>query len=161
MQNELAAAIALYGDRVLVVRRSKHERFLPCRWGVPCGKVEKGELPEHAVVRELKEETGLVAEDVQFVGVSTFKSEWRGQPILNVQRNYLVHPKEPSRPFRKRARYGEPPTVDLPADDQAYEWVSAADVKNFGLDDHNLETILQGLSKTRYRELVGSGPARP
>jgi 8-oxo-dGTP diphosphatase len=159
-QNELAAAIAVFGDRILIVRRSKDEGFLPLNWGVPCGKVEKGELPEHAVVRELKEETGLVAEKVQFVGKSTFKSDWQGRRIDNVQSNYLVLTRIPKRPFRRKARYDKPPRVDLPAKDQAYEWVPAADVKNFGLDDHNLEAICQGLSKTRYSEMVDSGLAR-
>jgi len=35
---------------------------------IPAGKLEKGEDPDLAVIRELKEETGLSAEKIQFMG---------------------------------------------------------------------------------------------
>ena len=49
----LAAAVTVHRDRVLVVRRSETERFLPRVWGVPCGKIDPGESADDAAVREL------------------------------------------------------------------------------------------------------------
>ena len=40
-EDELAAAIVVHNDRVLVVRRSKEEVFLPRNWGIPCGKIDR------------------------------------------------------------------------------------------------------------------------
>ncbi|MFD8263128.1 NUDIX domain-containing protein [Streptomyces griseoluteus] len=55
----LVAAIAVRNDRVLLLQRSEGEKFLPGAWGVPCGKIEFGEELEDAVLREMKEESGL------------------------------------------------------------------------------------------------------
>lgn len=37
-------------------------------WEIPAGKLEVGEVPDEAIVRELREETGLVAEEVTRLG---------------------------------------------------------------------------------------------
>jgi ADP-ribose pyrophosphatase YjhB (NUDIX family) len=38
-------------------------------WGVPGGKIDRGEAAEAALVREFQEETGLAVRDVRFVAV--------------------------------------------------------------------------------------------
>jgi len=50
-------AVIFYQDRVLLVKRSNH----PAKgmWAVPGGKIRAGETMQHALVREIKEETGL------------------------------------------------------------------------------------------------------
>jgi 8-oxo-dGTP diphosphatase len=80
----LAAAVVVHDDRVLIVRRSKTERFLPCVWGVPCGKVDPDEEARDAAVRELREETGLSGTVVRRLGQSVFSSLWRGQTVRNL-----------------------------------------------------------------------------
>jgi mutator protein MutT len=45
-------------DRVLLARQPDGRRFVG-RWSLPGGGVEPGEHPEQAVVREVREETGL------------------------------------------------------------------------------------------------------
>jgi phosphoglycolate phosphatase len=50
-------------DRMLLVRTHKWSN----RWGIPGGKIKRGEKAEAALIRELKEETGLEVTDVQFV----------------------------------------------------------------------------------------------
>ena len=53
-------AVVLRGDKVLVVRRGNPP--LAGRWGFPGGVLELGETVAEGAMRELKEETGVVAE---------------------------------------------------------------------------------------------------
>ena len=46
------------GD-VLLLKRSKSSHFAPEKWGFPGGKIEKGETPQEAAIRETMEETSL------------------------------------------------------------------------------------------------------
>lgn len=54
------------GGRLLLVRRANP----PAQglWSIPGGRVEPGESDEHAVIRELREETGLVGRVQREVG---------------------------------------------------------------------------------------------
>ncbi|MER6913341.1 NUDIX hydrolase [Streptomyces sp. NPDC000594] len=54
----VAAGVILRDGCLLLVRRRVPEGALI--WQFPAGKVERGESPKDAVVREVKEETGLV-----------------------------------------------------------------------------------------------------
>jgi 8-oxo-dGTP diphosphatase len=53
-------AVVLDGDRVLLIKRG-HEP-LKGQWSLPGGGVELGETLEQAIVREVREETGLDVE---------------------------------------------------------------------------------------------------
>jgi 8-oxo-dGTP pyrophosphatase MutT (NUDIX family) len=58
-----AFAIILHSNQVLLVKaRDKHN------WQLPGGRLESGETPIEAVLREVKEETGLTAEILQMTG---------------------------------------------------------------------------------------------
>jgi mutator protein MutT len=50
-------AVVIQGDKVVLIRRGKEP--LRGRWVVPGGTVELGETLEEALVREMREETGL------------------------------------------------------------------------------------------------------
>jgi ADP-ribose pyrophosphatase YjhB (NUDIX family) len=58
------AAVIVTEDGVLLQRRDDNGK-----WGLPGGAVEPGESVEAALVREVREETGLEVEPVRLVGV--------------------------------------------------------------------------------------------
>lgn len=60
----VAIVLALRDDRVFVARR-KAESHLGGTWEFPGGKVESGEEPVAAALRELREETGLAATELE------------------------------------------------------------------------------------------------
>ncbi|MEV5611963.1 (deoxy)nucleoside triphosphate pyrophosphohydrolase [Streptomyces sp. NPDC052225] len=78
----VAAALYDTGGRLLAARRSAPPE-LAGRWELPGGKVEPGESPERALVRELREELGVEAEPVGRV-----PGEWPLKPgyVLRVWR---------------------------------------------------------------------------
>jgi 8-oxo-dGTP pyrophosphatase MutT (NUDIX family) len=60
------------GDwRVLVLQRAA-DATRPGSWEIVYGKIDSGERPEHAAVRELREETGLELSALYNVTVSSF-----------------------------------------------------------------------------------------
>jgi 8-oxo-dGTP pyrophosphatase MutT (NUDIX family) len=60
-RQRLAAYALVFDDagRVLLSREPDSRGRLPARWLLPGGGVEHGEHPEQAVIREVREETGL------------------------------------------------------------------------------------------------------
>lgn len=61
-------AVVMNGDRVLLVRQSKGHS-LEGQWTVPWGRIEEGESPVAAVLRETKEEGGIEASVTGLLGV--------------------------------------------------------------------------------------------
>lgn len=66
---EAAGCFVECQNRVLHLLRAPHVKIEPSKWGTPAGKIEKGETPKKAMVRELFEEAGIavLARDLQFV----------------------------------------------------------------------------------------------
>ncbi|MEU6122892.1 NUDIX hydrolase [Streptomyces sp. NPDC047123] len=130
--NRLAAAAVVFDGRVLLVRRSTTERFLPGVWGVPCGKLDADESPRDGVLRELKEETGLLGQVLRKVGESSFVSTYRGHEVKNWQDNFLVRPL----------------TLDvvLPLPDQEHRWLAPAELGTVEVDPYNREIVRQAFA---------------
>ncbi len=63
--------LVLDGSKILLGMKKKG--FGAGKWNAFGGKVENGETIEAAAIRELREESGLLVEDVKKSGVITFK----------------------------------------------------------------------------------------
>ena len=60
-----AAVIHDPAGRVLLIRQNYGKQ----RWGLPGGRINAGETPVHAVIREIRVETGLETQVVDLVGL--------------------------------------------------------------------------------------------
>jgi len=67
-------------DEILLVKRGIEPD--KGRWALPSGFIEVGETPEEAVLRELKEETGLKGRIINLVGVYMEQTKLYGDVLL-------------------------------------------------------------------------------
>ena len=73
-------AVVLDGSqRVLLVERGRPPHA--GRWSLPGGKVEAGEAPADAIVREVREETGIETRVLRHLGIVIVASEGRSFAI--------------------------------------------------------------------------------
>jgi 8-oxo-dGTP diphosphatase len=109
-------AVWIHRGRILLVRRGKP----PFRgmWALPGGFVELRETVEAAVVRELKEETGLVARPWKLVGVYSGPERDPRKPSTSVA-------------FLMRGRPGKPKGGD---DAASAEWVLLSAARPLAFD---------------------------
>lgn len=121
-------AVWIRGGRVLLVRRGRP----PFRgsWALPGGFVEVGETVEEAVLRELREETGLVGRLERLVGVYSDPGRDPRKHTVSVV-------------FAIRGEGGEPKAGD---DAGAAAWVPLAPRPALAFDHERiLEDALRGL----------------
>jgi len=69
--NSVIAIINYRGKILLGKKRSDSQKFLAGKWHVPGGRVESEESDEEALVREIKEETGLEITVGRYLGSSS------------------------------------------------------------------------------------------
>jgi len=124
-------AVWIRRGRVLLVRRGRP----PFRghWALPGGFVEQRETVEAAVVREVREETGLSATPSQLVGVYSGPDRDPRKPTTSVV-------------FRMAGRGGPPKGGD---DASAARWVPLTEVGRLAFD-HN-EILRDALTQLRRR----------
>ncbi len=72
---EIATLYIEYQDQILLLHRQNH-RPEGNAWGIPGGKVEKGETPLQAVIRETREETGFQFPEKSIEKVETLFIEY-------------------------------------------------------------------------------------
>lgn len=65
----VVAALVEYENNIILARNAKWEKGL---FSLISGYLEKGETPEHAVIREVKEELGLCGRIKDFIGHYSF-----------------------------------------------------------------------------------------
>jgi len=106
----VAAALVDDEGRVLLQRRAPN-RAMAGLWEFPGGKVEPGELPEAALVRELREELGIEVDAAALVPACFASAPVGGRPMILLL--YLC-----------RAWRGEP----RPLDASALKWLRPADM---------------------------------
>jgi len=126
-------AIIIEGSRVLLVKRAHPP--IAGQWSIPGGALEIGELVREAAIREAREETGLVVEPGELLGV--FDRVLR-DPEQRVQYHYVLID------FLCKPVGGE---LCAASDAAEARWFTRAELPALNLADDTHEVILKGLEK--------------
>lgn len=126
----VVGAALLDGDRLLAARRSAPPE-LAGRWELPGGKVETGETPQAALVRELREELGVETEPVERV-----PGEWPLKPpyVLKVWTARLL------------PGSGEPKPLQ---DHDALRWLAPDEIWSVDWLDQDVPAVREVLARLR------------
>jgi 8-oxo-dGTP pyrophosphatase MutT (NUDIX family) len=84
MEQDLRAAMVVVLDEeqnVLMLKRTEDAGWMPNKWGLPGGHIEKGESSKDAAARETKEETNLSLNDLE-------QLVQRGQAMIYCSNSY-------------------------------------------------------------------------
>ncbi|WP_105968233.1 (deoxy)nucleoside triphosphate pyrophosphohydrolase [Streptomyces geranii] len=120
---------ALLRDGHLLAARRSAPPELAGRWELPGGKVEPGEAPEDALVRELREELGVDAEPVERV-----PGEWpvRAPYVLQV--------------WTARLAAGSPEPKSLQDHDEL-RWLTPAEVWDVDWLDQDVPAVREAVAR--------------
>lgn len=78
------------GGRPEVILASRRTRSGDLVWGLPKGHLDGGESPEEAAIREVREETGLIAEIRRPLGTISYTYSWEGRGVSKVVHFFLM-----------------------------------------------------------------------
>jgi 8-oxo-dGTP diphosphatase len=101
---------------ILLQQRSAADRF-PGKWEFPGGKIEQGEIPIVAMIRELKEELGIDVKEKDLRTLAFFTHDYPEFHLVSLT-------------FVCRNWEGEPQAIE---GQQALEWVRPNDLENYDL----------------------------
>src|ERR1700731_2558315 len=126
-------AIIIEDSRVVLVKRAHPP--LQAEWSIPGGVLEVGELVREAAVREAREETGLVVEPGELLGV--FDRVLRN-PEKRVQYHYVLID------FLCRRVAGK---LAAASDAAEVRWFRQEELPGLGLAEDTLGVIRKGFSQ--------------
>jgi 8-oxo-dGTP diphosphatase len=133
----VAACVLLDSDGRILIAKRPPGRSLAGLWEFPGGKVEQGESPEHALVRELAEELGI---DIAAADLAPLTFASHGYPDF-----HLLMPL-----FLCKSWRGEP----VPHEGQELAWVKPTELAAYAMPPADeplkavLPTLLQGAGMT-------------
>ena len=131
VQKIVLAGIILYKKKVLILQRNGNEDIFPGIWELPSGKKKPLEIPLKALLREVKEETGLDVKMIMPTSFFSYQIKKNNEIWDSVQINCLV------KPINKKNK------VRLSSEHQKFVWVGTKNISNYKLSNLTKKAIKQ------------------
>lgn len=123
LDKNAVAVIVNNDNKILLLKRSDYEKqWMPNKWALVGGRIEKGESPEKACSREIKEETGLDINNF----IKSFKIQRHSDSIEHI--------------FACRFE-GEPTDIVLNNENSQYGWYDVSEMGYLDTVPHLIEYI--------------------
>lgn len=122
-----ASSCYLEVDRQFLFLQQGKGRTDEGKWGVPAGKLEKGETPEMAARRELFEETGIMLASCS--------------QIAHVGTLYIRRPDFDYTYYMFKIPFDAKPVVRISVEHSGYQWVTVEEVKKLPLRPGAMEAL--------------------
>jgi 8-oxo-dGTP diphosphatase len=129
-QRVVVGGVIIHENKVLIVQRSSDEEAYPDLWEVPSGKKEPLEKVTDAILREVKEETGLVTEIIKIIDTFNFSVEKPDEIRDVTQINFLLKLIGSS-------------DVKLSSEHQNFAWITKDEINNYNLSIETKNSIKQ------------------
>lgn len=110
-------AVVAHNQKVLLLKRSEKLKQNPGQWGLPGGRLERGEQPAEGVVREIEEETKLKVSDLKLFEARSYETD-DGMAIVI----FYVAKTDSSE-------------VGLDWENDDYRWIDIGEIEGFDADD--------------------------
>ncbi|PIT88068.1 MAG: DNA mismatch repair protein MutT [Candidatus Magasanikbacteria bacterium CG10_big_fil_rev_8_21_14_0_10_36_32] len=130
-QKIVTTGCLMQNNKVLIVRRSDAETFLPGYYEMPGGKCDFGENPEESLKREFKEEVGLKIEATKPYRIFSYVSDEGKRHTVEIV--YLVKDGE-----------GE---IQLGKNHVEYIWITKDEINKYRISDEIKISILKGFEE--------------
>lgn len=129
LKKNVVAIIVNNDNKILLLKRSDYpDQWMPSKWSLVGGAIDKGETPEKACKREVEEETGLVVDKF----ADSFSIKRHQDSIENV---FI-------------AKYdGEPTDINLNDENISYGWYSVPEMNYLDTVPHLVEYIVLAFKK--------------
>jgi 8-oxo-dGTP diphosphatase len=92
------------GNDLLLLKRASDNKLWPSHWHCVTGKVEVGESPYEAIVREAQEEVGIVVSNLEFITVVSVDEPSilsKGERFYGLELVFLYNVREYDMPFNR------------------------------------------------------------
>lgn len=128
IQKVVLAAVIMKDDKILILQRSKDEDIFPNMWELPSGKKEPLETSETALLREVKEETGLDIKIIMPFFVFDYQIEKPEEIRDSTQINFLATPIGNTQ-------------IKLSSEHQNFAWIQEDEVNQYELSKATKQVI--------------------
>ncbi|MDR1346667.1 MAG: deoxynucleoside kinase [Bacteroidales bacterium] len=128
-----AGCICRFDGRILLLKRIEGKSY-PLRWGIPTGKIKKGETSTQAMIRELYEETHILCSSENLKFIESFN-------IRNDDMNFVYDLYVLSLHYEPQIRLNHEEHLD-------FKWAKFSEFNELQLVPDVKETVGRGLSRS-------------